>query len=90
MLAIDLLSATSSFACITAPTPSTDAPSFQPVLMTFTEADISKSKNRSATLKYQCTDASFLTVSSIGAKGTLAQTLLELLSDYAHGIDFLQ
>jgi hypothetical protein len=47
--------------------------------MTSTEAVISNSENRSATLKYQCTDAFFLTVGSTGTEGTFAQTLLELL-----------
>jgi hypothetical protein len=39
--------------------PSTNAPSIQPVLITFIEAAISNSKKYSATLKYQCTDAFF-------------------------------
>jgi hypothetical protein len=47
--------------------------------MTFTKAAISNSKNRSATLKYQCTDVFFFTVGSTGAECTFAQTLLELL-----------
>jgi hypothetical protein len=45
--------------------------------MTFSKAAISNSKNRSATLKYQCTDCFFFTVGSTGAEGTFAQTLLE-------------
>jgi hypothetical protein len=87
VLAINFLSATSSFACVIAPTPSTDAPSVQPVVMTFIEEAISNFKNHSATLKYQCTDAFFFTVSSTGvftigstgAEGTFVQTFLELL-----------
>jgi hypothetical protein len=79
MLVVDLLSATSSFVCAIAPTPSTGAPSLQPMLITFTEAAISNSKNNYAALKYQCTDAFFFTVDSTGAKDTFAQTLLELL-----------
>jgi hypothetical protein len=49
MLAVDLLFATSFFACVIVPTPSTHASSVQLVLITFTEAAISNSKNGSAT-----------------------------------------
>jgi hypothetical protein len=79
MLAVDLLSATSSFAYVLAPMLSTDALSVQPVLMTFTKAAISNSKNRSAILKYQCTQAFFLIVGSTRVEDTFGQTLLELL-----------
>jgi hypothetical protein len=59
--------------------PSIDAPSVQSVLMTFTEEAISNSKIHSTTLKYQCTDAFYLTIGSTGVEGTFAQNLLELL-----------
>jgi hypothetical protein len=67
MLAIERLSATPELACIIAPMHCTNAPSVQPVLMIFTEATISNSKNHFATLKYKCTDAFFLTFGSTGA-----------------------
>jgi hypothetical protein len=67
MLVVDLLFATSSFACVITLMPSTNTPSVQLVLMTFTQAAISNSKNYSETLKYKCIDTFFLTISSTGA-----------------------
>jgi hypothetical protein len=67
MLAVEYLSTMPELACIIASMHCTNAPSVQPVLMIFTEATISDSKNYFASLKYKCTDAFFLTVGSTGA-----------------------